>query len=235
MPIVPLIVPVFNKNVRIHVTEVAASMLNVVWEITNLFASVSTVTPEIRMLAVVLKKVSDAWCLQWRELVFIWYSISLVWFCLFLLFPLSLKYWKIWIETPYTHKSLIKSQYTTSQLKFAIRAPVLQMLFVENVMVLGPVLACLVTLVILMLTVNRNACQIQNVPMTKPALIISVWKRVPLMAFVVVSLNVVSWITHLCVIVSLDSLAIHLLNVTRIVNIFHHVRRKTYKHKTFIH
>lgn len=68
----------------------------------------------------------------------------------------------------------------------------LQMLFVENVMVLGPVLACQVTLVILMLTVSRNACQIQNVPMTKPALIISVWKRVPLMVFVVVSLNVVS-------------------------------------------
>lgn len=153
----------------------------------------------------------------------IFYFLGLVLFIF--AFPFILKMLKNMNWNTHTHKSLIKSQYTTSQLKFAIRAPVLQMLFVENVMVLGPVLACLVTLVILMLTVSRNACQIQNVPMTKPALIISVWKRVPLMVFVVVSLNVVSWITHLCVIALLDSLAIHLLNVTRIVNIFHHVRR----------
>lgn len=79
-----------------------------------------------------------------------------------------------------------------SQLMFAIRVPVLQMLFVENVMVLAPVLACLITLVILMLTVSRNAYKIPNVHMTKPALRISVWTRVPLTAFVVVMLNVAS-------------------------------------------
>lgn len=79
-----------------------------------------------------------------------------------------------------------------SQLMFAIQVPVLQMLFVENVMVLAPVLACLITLVILMLTVSRNACKILNVHMTKPALIINVWTRVPLTAFVVVLLSVAS-------------------------------------------
>lgn len=95
-------------------------------------------------------------------------------------------------ESKHTHSLKIKiSQlYTMSQLMFAIRVPVLQMLFVENVMVLAPVLACLITLVILMLTVSRNAYKIPNVHMTKPALRISVWTRVPLTAFVVVMLNV---------------------------------------------
>lgn len=61
--------------------------------------------------------------------------------------------------------------------------------------------------------------------MTKPALIINVWMRVPLMAFVEVTLNVVLLITHLCVIVSRVIQAIHRSNVMLIVNIYLHVRK----------
>lgn len=196
MPIAHRTVPVFNKNVKTHVTEVAASMLNVTWEIINLCASVMTVTTEIHMLVVALKKVSDAWFDQgiWLYLIFFPGLVFIVFASFPYTFLLSLYifFGKLRIEkhTKITYK--IKSQYTTSQLRFAIRVPVLQMLFVENVMVLAPVLACLVILVIPMLIVSRNAYKIQNVHMTKHAFIISVWKRVPLMAFVVVLLNVAS-------------------------------------------